>query len=178
MSEANGHPLKDSHTENCCGDTCSKECACGTCPPMPPNDEDFDGEKTVPGPEAMTLILEKVRVALSMHVSPAVLSSSIMEQRLDPISKAIIAHFELWLWSNMIHVERRFEDFPKTWWDGFKEAHFPGFLKRRFPVRLRSVCSEAKTFHICPHLNIQTRDDEKYHLQFMTPAGEMTRLNR
>ena len=136
-----------------------------------------DGEKKVTGMGAMSIILEKVRVALRMHVSSAVLNEMIIEKRLDPISKAVVAHFELWLWSNMIHVERRNEYQPKTWWDGFKDAHFPGFLKRRFPVRNRTVCIEAKTFHICPHLNIQTREDEKYHLQFMTPAGEMTRLN-
>ncbi len=130
----------------------------------------------IPTQEAMNIILEKVKVALRVHVSPAVLSDSIIEQRVDPITQSIIAHFELWLWSNMIHIDRRNEYFPTTWWDGFKDSHFPRFLKRRFPVRQTTVCVEAKTFHICPHLNIKTKKDEKYHLQFMTPAGETTRL--
>jgi len=32
------------------------------------------------------------------------------------------------------HPEKRVK-YHKTWWDGFKDAYFPKWLKRRFPVK-------------------------------------------
>ena len=126
--------------------------------------------------KTMELALEKIRVGLSMHVSPAVLDEAVFELRPDIISGMVEARFEMWLWSNKIHSETRSEDVALTWWDAFKEAYFPRFLKRRFPPRTRQVFIETKFFHVCPHLNYRTRDEERFHLQFLAQPGEVTRL--
>ncbi|KKK89865.1 hypothetical protein LCGC14_2728840, partial [marine sediment metagenome] len=55
------------------------------------------------------------------------------------------------------------------------DAHFPGFLKRKFPVKYTQIFEEVKTIHICPHLNYRTRDEERFHLQFLMPEGELSR---
>ncbi len=135
-----------------------------------------DGESMAPDPR-MTLILEKIRVGLKSHVSPEVLSQMVFDQKYDPIADKVIMELGMYLFSNKIHTETTKEDVPMTWWDGFKDAYFPGFLSRRFPSRFRQVFKEVKTIHVCPHLNYHTREDEKFHLQFLMPEGELTRYS-
>ena len=125
--------------------------------------------------EALTLVLEKIRVALAMHVSPEVLEAADISLRADSIAGHVLANFEMWLWSNTIHKETQVTYVPETWWDGFKQAYFPEFLKRRFRVRQRQIFTETKFIHVCPHLRIQSREDEKYHMQFLMPEGDLTR---
>ncbi len=135
----------------------------------------FDRMKT-PDPR-MTLILEKIRVGLKSHVSPEVLSQMVFDQKYDPIADKVIMELGMYLFSNKIHTETTKEEVPMTWWDGFKDAHFPGFLSRRFPSRFRHIFKEVKTIHVCPHLNYHTRNDEKFHLQFLMPEGDLTRYS-
>ncbi len=173
------------HTKECGGDTCSKECTCGTCPPMPeesvlpldaPAARKLLRSRNLLPNNQLTVVLEKIRVALRLHVSQAVLDEAVLEQRYDSIANTVVAHFGLWLWSNTVHKETQAIYVPKTWWDGLKEAHFPRFLKRRFPPRTRQIFVETKFVHVCPHLNIVTPKEERYHLQFLSPSGDMSRL--
>ena len=127
-----------------------------------------------PNPQ-MTLMLEKLRIGLSTHVSPAVLSQMKFDQSYDPITDKIMAKLEMYLFSNKIHTETTKRDLPDGWFQGFKDAHFPGFLKRKFPVKYTQIFEEVKTIHICPHLNYRTRDEERFHLQFLMPEGELSR---
>ena len=182
--EAEGHPPAAGHTADCCGDTCSKECTCDTCPPM---SDDYSGGglaspmavSAVPSfaHPSMTVFLEKIRIGLKTLVSPAVLSQMKFDQKYDPLTQKIMAELEMYLFSNKIHTETTKEDFPDGWFQGFKESLFPGFLKRRFPVRYNQIFKEVKTIHICPHLNYRTRDEERFHLQFLIPEGDLSRMS-
>ncbi|KKM18977.1 hypothetical protein LCGC14_1660340 [marine sediment metagenome] len=125
------------------------------------------------------IIMEKIQVALKMYVSPAVLDEIVFNQEYDPITKKIVAHFEMYLLSNQIHTETiKGDDVPVTWWDGFKEEYFPRFLKRRFPPKIRQTFTEHKTIHVCPHLNYRTPSEERFHLQFMANPGNISRLGQ
>ena len=124
-----------------------------------------------------TLMLEKIRIGLSTLVSPAVLSGMKFDQKYDPVTDKIMMEPGMYLFSNKIHTETTKKDYPAGWFQGFKDAYFPGFLKRRFPVKYTQVFEEVKTIHVCPHLNYRTREDERFHLQFLTPEGDLTRLN-
>ena len=125
------------------------------------------------------LIMKKIRVALRMHVLPAVLDKAVFKQDYDPITQKIVAHFEMYLLSNQIHTETiKGDEVPMTWWDGFKEEYFPQFLKRLFPPKIRQTFTEHKTIHVCPHLNYRTPSEERFHLQFMTNPGDVSSLGQ
>ena len=94
----------------------------------------------------------------------------------DPVTDKIMVELGMYLFSNKIHTETTKKDYPAGWFQGFKESLFPGWLKRKFPVKYMQIFEETKTVHICPHLNYRTREEEKYHLQFLMPEGDLTRL--
>lgn len=129
-----------------------------------------------PHPQA-TLMLEKIRIGLSTYVSRSVLDQMKFEQKYDPVTDKIMMELGMYLFSNKIHTETTKGDYPAGWFQGFKDAHFPGWLKRKFPVKYTQFFEEVKTVHICPHLNYRTRDEEKFHLQFLMPEGDLTRIN-
>ena len=133
----------------------------------------FDRMRT-PDPQ-MALMLEKIRVGLKTYVSPAVLSQMKFDQKYDPVTDKIMMELGMYLFSNKIHTETTKEDFPAGWFQGFKQSFFPGWLQHKFPVKYTQVFKEVKTIHICPHLNYHTRSDEKFHLQFLMPEGDLTR---
>ena len=128
----------------------------------------------VSGPQA-TLLLEKIRVGLKTLVSPAVLSQMKFDQKYDPVTDKVMMELGMYLFSNKIHTETTKEDFPAGWFQGFKQSFFPDWLQRKFPVKYTQVFKEVKTIHVCPHLNYYTRNDEKFHLQFLMPEGDLTR---
>ncbi len=128
-------------------------------------------------PPPVTLMLEKIRVALKTHVSPAVLDQMKFNHTYDPVTDKIMVEIGMYLFSNKIHTETTKEAFPAGWFQGFKQSFFPGWLQRKFPVKYTQVFKEVKTIHICPHLNYRTRDEEKYHLQFLIPEGDLTRYS-
>ena len=180
-----GHPTADGHTFDCCGDTCSRECACDTCPPV-------DGESMTPDPKpdsyyagglapttipVMTVMLEKLRIELKQHVSPAILEQMTFGNNYDPITDKVMMELGMYLFSNQIHTETTKEDFPAGWFQGFKESLFPSWLKRKFPVKYTQIFKEVKTIHVCPHLNYRTRDEERFHLQFLMPEGDLSRYS-
>ncbi len=124
-----------------------------------------------------TLLLEKIRIELRTYVSPAVLNQMKFDQKYDPVTDRIMMELGMYLFSNKIHTETTKEDFPAGWFQGFKQSFFPGWLQRKFPVKYTQVFKEVKTIHICPHLNYHTRNDEKFHLQFLMPEGDLTRYS-
>ncbi len=124
-----------------------------------------------------TLLLEKIRIRLRTYVSPEVLSQMKFNQKYDPVTDRIMLELGMYLFSNKIHTETTKEDFPAGWFQGFKQSFFPGWLQRKFPVKYTQIFKEVKTIHICPHLNYHTRNDEKFHLQFLMPEGDLTRYS-
>ncbi len=123
-----------------------------------------------------TLMLEKIRIGLKQYISPAVLDQMKFGATYDPVTDKIMMELGMYLFSNKIHTETTKGDYPAGWFQGFKDAHFPGWLKRKFPVKYTQFFEEVKTIHICPHLNYRTPDEERYHLQFLMPEGDLTRI--
>jgi len=124
---------------------------------------------------AMAVMLEKIRIGLKSYVSPAVLDQMKFEQDYDPFTDRVMMELGMYLFSNKIHTETTKADFPAGWFQSFKETFYPDWLKSKFPVKYTQVFTEVKTVHVCPHLNYRTRDEEKYHLQFLIPEGDLTR---
>jgi hypothetical protein len=49
--------------------------------------------------------------------------------------------FEFRLYKTLMATEPRviYEAWPATWWDAFKERWFPRWLRKRYPVRFKSI---------------------------------------
>lgn len=115
------------------------------------------------------LTLEKVRLGLRQVMSDELLADMEASAIPDYLAAGTIFAFQTYLMGNTVHTERETYQHPATWWQGFKEACFPDWLKGHYPVRYTEVVIMTKFTHVCPHLNIATREDERFHLQWLTP---------
>ena len=56
---------------------------------------------------------------------------------------------------------------PRSWWQHFKQSHFPSWLKKRFPVmNTTTPFTYEQTIHLCPHGNFAW--PHVAHLDFLT----------
>jgi len=62
--------------------------------------------------------------------------------------------------------ETRFHEYPDGAWQIFKQTHFPQWLLKHFPVRLKrfEYVHTTNEYSICPHIQTESRDP---HLHFM-----------
>lgn len=59
-------------------------------------------------------------------------------------------------------------EIPATWWQMFKEAHFPRWMKHRFPVVFVTQEHKYEKYtRLCPHADIAWSDDCRPHVEFM-----------
>lgn len=57
------------------------------------------------------------------------------------------------------------EAWPENWWEAFKERWFPGWLLRRYPVKMKSINIRERVFKaICPHMPC---DGRSRHVEFL-----------
>ena len=121
------------------------------------------------------LILKKMEVGVLMRHSQTMVKNMTVDARVDASMRQVEYAFLTYIMGNDIkHTVSTYPE-PATWWDEFKRLYFPGWLKRRFPVRERErKFSEAWT-HVCPHLNIETRDDQDVHLRFLSRPDQLRR---
>jgi len=62
-------------------------------------------------------------------------------------------------------VEHSFE-YPKSFWDCFKEKFFPWFLKKRFPIKYKTIIKKTKVEHFAcyPKLPILLPPEQKNYI--------------
>lgn len=90
-----------------------------------------------------------------------------VRQEYDHRLRGMVFHLRAWLLT-ATHTDKHTAYFntPKTWWQHFKETHFPLWLKKQFPVVYTQVPFEyEKDIHVCPHSNIAWPD--AVHLDFV-----------
>jgi hypothetical protein len=117
------------------------------------------------------LVLEKVKIDVRQFMSDE--AASAMEANLvaDRLAGGVVYGFKTYLLGNTVHTERETYRHPASWWQGFKAALFPAWLRRHYPVRYKEVVIMTKFTHVCPHLNIADRGEERFHLQWLTPPS-------
>jgi hypothetical protein len=107
-----------------------------------------------------------------------VVSVTLREPKL-PVNTEIDFHEDRMTWALVgtlrsylvkgVHQEQRTTHLttPATWWDHFKEAKFPAWLLKRFPVKYteRPFTYESQT-RICPHADFAWGDQS--HIDFLT----------
>ena len=95
-------------------------------------------------------------VARSMH----------LESERDPSIRAMVHSLSAYVASNRMWQDVQTTTEPRTWWDGWKDAHGPQWLKRRWPVRLRTLSTTITINHMCPHLPSAGTET---HLRYILP---------
>ena len=123
-----------------------------------------------------TLTLEKVQRAMRITLARSMVKNVSIETVTDLASRTLSATLIADLLGNKISVERDTYSHPDGWWQAFKEAQFPAWLRRRMPVRMRDVTVTTTFMHVCPHLNIQSSNDQNVHLRFMMPPDQLARM--
>lgn len=94
--------------------------------------------------EVVTLVKEKVTARCSL--SPRFVRDIEVHSWLDTAADYLTYALTGWVLKLPNRGELRL---PKTWWDGFKIAHFPEWLLSRYPAEY--VTYEAEQFVTCDH---------------------------
>lgn len=119
---------------------------------------------------ASRLTLEKIQVGVRAAMSPSLVREMKHEAYQGAVTDQVVHTVRLYLWANQMHKEvLRTVRYPATWWDGFKEAHYPNWAKRQWPSRFVQEDVELRILHLCPHLNIGRHEEERIHLAFLMP---------
>jgi len=64
-------------------------------------------------------------------------------------------------------METAYVNFPASWWQHFKQAHFPAWLKKCFPVMSKATgVTYERTTNLCPHGDFAW--PHSTHLDFLT----------
>ncbi len=113
------------------------------------------------------IILEKVRFCAAQAINQNVADSLSASTYYDHIIDAIALQLKGWVLAEKLedHIRtvRLVAEFryPATWWQMFKEQHFPSWLRDRFPVRYKTERQEKarkvsfKKYATYPHTTLQ-----------------------
>jgi hypothetical protein len=116
-------------------------------------------------------VIDLVKHPLQLHAKlkladfPGIQNSlSVGVSALDMLARQMVLTFRAWAVQKRIEPQSTTIYTPATWFQFFKETHFPDFLLKRFPVvyQSRQIEIQGTTF-ICPHIDA----DFKTHAQFL-----------
>lgn len=116
--------------------------------------------------EKRQLVLEKFELGLRAVLPQAVANRLAVREEVDASLRALKRTLVTWLLSNQVHESTHTHDVPATWWDSIKERWL-----RFLPVRHQTITTINKFIHVCPHLDYKEPDEERLHLQFLSPVG-------
>lgn len=115
------------------------------------------------------LVLRKVKFNLHTVVGADVLRSMRLSEVRDVVADGIVYELSAYFLGRDVRtevVERLW--IADGWWDSFKVRYFPDWLLFRFPDRGKHVELVVTHTHVCPHLDLVTREeDRRVHLRFL-----------
>lgn len=100
-------------------------------------------------------------------------------QRLDPDYVRVDAVFDAALMEGLLRIERHvlYEvvdrktiEYPATWWDAFKLAHFPAWLRRRYPPTMHR--EELEFMVLYPDFQPALSDRQRFNRMVKTVKVE------
>jgi len=121
------------------------------------------------------IVLKKFRWDIHRYVGSYMLATmdfdKVMELHLDEMLlqlRAIVLGKEN---LNTTQVQIEIEYVPLTWWDHFKEDHFPEWMKKLYPVKTREIIIETRNNHIenriCPHIDAPFHMESDLHIRWI-----------
>ena len=112
---------------------------------------------------------EGVRIRTNIDIPPSVLANTKIVAQQEVYNRNIgglCNHIETIMLGNF-EEEVKYQKVPLTWWDMFKETHFPSWLLRKYRVKYKWIAVECKYYKVCPHHNIDFEKSREVHLEFI-----------
>jgi len=115
------------------------------------------------------ITLEKIQFGIQQMVSSALMDDMRYESVEDITAQSFIQRLTFYLFGNRVHheeVDSLVHRYPSTMWEELKRDFWPGWLRKRYPIRYSNDITHVthNHYHVCPHLN---HKDERKHLGFM-----------
>lgn len=120
------------------------------------------------------VVLDKVRINLREYIGRDTYENLSVGVVDDVLTQRLVVLLRSYVLGNTIHNETTTTEVPLTWWDHFKDAHYPRWLWRRFPPKFRSIPIETKFVHLCPHSNMGPFRGP--HLEFLMSPEQLRRM--
>jgi len=116
--------------------------------------------------EVQRMVLEKVRIAVTRHISGIDLMEIESHARLlEYAADSIALAFAAWCAAGAKHEEWMDpENVPSSWWQHLRQGWCPRWWLRRHPVRERPISRRLSIQHVCPHIALCGRDP---HVDFL-----------
>jgi hypothetical protein len=119
------------------------------------------------------IVLRKVKFDIRKTVSKQVVSSLSARATSDMLAEQISLQLQGLMLGNTIHREiRGTVRWPRSWWQAFKEAWYPQWLAKRFPVQYSEAETSTEFIHVCPHLDAPLHDYQT-HIRFMSRPDQL-----
>ena len=103
----------------------------------------------------------RVREHLSIH---NIMCAADLETYFDLVIDCLVMQLTAYV-ARGEHEQIGFIQIPSTWFEHFKEAHFPAWALKRWSVVYRDI-PYTKTIRICPHANVAWGDCR--HIEFLS----------
>ena len=120
------------------------------------------------------IILDKIQVGARAAFSDRFIRDVVMHRERDESLRVMEYVFSNYVVGNTISKKETFERRSLTWWDAFKQAYFPRWFRRRFPVREETIVVSCTWIHVCPHINAS---DDRSHVEFLMRPDQLMRRN-
>ena len=111
--------------------------------------------------------LEKVRYAVRQSFDKSFLREIVVHDQVDQLADTIVFHLEGSILGDCQPCAP--EEVPVDWWDAFKSRWFPGWLKRRYPPRFRTVYKRQAKLYVGPDCPT-VRGDRLYYAKGTIPV--------
>lgn len=118
--------------------------------------------------EVQTISVDKIRFALAQRISGSFIEDFGLDLAVDRIGSEMQARLT-WFMAGKVQPEiLEYYEHPETWWDGFKKEHFPKWLLKKYPVKMKRVAIKINETRVCPHLPVNTPfKTDKLHFEFL-----------
>ena len=112
--------------------------------------------------EMEKFILERTKFVIQRYFSKSFLEDIKYSTFIDHELEGVILRLEKDILSDKLETNVQYYRSPSTWWDHFKQDHFPLWLYEKFPpkFKVKQITFERKaTF---PKLALMMGDDERF----------------
>lgn len=111
---------------------------------------------------------ERIQLCIQNRVSGRELANLQCESMVDFMTQDLIIRLVASVYAMPKQRIVIHKQYPKDWWEAFKERWFPQFLLKKHPVKYEVIdIDEQKYGPVCPHLVCENK-----HLQWMSLENE------
>lgn len=104
------------------------------------------------------VVLQRLHLAVSQKMRSEDLRMADFQSYIDALTGDMVLQLGRAVWSE--RKDSKTYEYPATWWDGFKIAWFPKWLRRRFPAQIKRVVCELDIQY--PGLKIKVPNEQHF----------------